>query len=44
MPNRLVSKIEDVIMKTGHNRSQVIIRALDYALDRLEIEEESAES
>ena len=39
LPNRLVQKLEDVVIKTGRNRTQVIIMALDCALDRLEIEE-----
>ena len=39
MPDRLVQKLENVVIKTGRNRTQVIIMALDYALDRLEIDE-----
>ncbi|MDR1736974.1 MAG: ribbon-helix-helix domain-containing protein [Oscillospiraceae bacterium] len=39
IPDRLVKRLEDVIVKTGRSRTQVIIMALDYALDRLEIEE-----
>jgi metal-responsive CopG/Arc/MetJ family transcriptional regulator len=44
MPNRIVDKIENIIIKTGHNRSQVILKALDYALERFEIEESADES
>jgi metal-responsive CopG/Arc/MetJ family transcriptional regulator len=39
LPDRLVQQLEDVVTKTGRSRTQVIIMALDYALDRLEIEE-----
>ena len=37
LPDRLVQRLEDVVIKTGRSRTQVIIMALDYALDRLEI-------
>jgi metal-responsive CopG/Arc/MetJ family transcriptional regulator len=39
IPNRIIRKIENIIIKSGWNRSQVIIKALDYALERVEIEE-----
>ena len=39
MPNRLIDKIEEIIIKTGRNRTQIIVMALEYALDRLEIDE-----
>jgi metal-responsive CopG/Arc/MetJ family transcriptional regulator len=39
LPDRLLQRLEDVVIKTGRNRTQVIIMALDYALDRLEIKE-----
>jgi metal-responsive CopG/Arc/MetJ family transcriptional regulator len=39
LPDRLVQRLEDVVTKTGRSRTQVIIMALDYALDRLKIEE-----
>ena len=39
LPNRLVQKLEDVVIKTARSRTQIIIMALDYALDRLEIED-----
>ena len=39
IPNRLVERLEEVIIKTGRNRSQIIIAALEYALDRIKIEE-----
>jgi predicted transcriptional regulator len=39
LPNKLVQRLEDVVIKTGRSRTQVIIMALDYALDRLEIED-----
>lgn len=38
LPDRLVQRLEDVVAKTGRSRTQVIIMALEYALDRLEIE------
>lgn len=38
LPDRLVQRLEDVVIRTGRSRTQVIIMALDYALDRLEIE------
>jgi predicted transcriptional regulator len=31
LPNRLVQRLEDVVVKTGRSRTQVIIMALDYA-------------
>jgi len=43
MPDRLVQRLEDVVIKTGRSRTQVIIMALDYALDRLEIEDKQEE-
>jgi len=39
MPDRIYYKLEDIVAKTGWNRSQLMIMALEYALDRLEIEE-----
>lgn len=39
LPDKLVKKLDDITVKTGRNRTQVIIMALEYALDRLEIEE-----
>jgi predicted transcriptional regulator len=39
LPDRIVQRLEDVVTKTGRSRTQVIIMALDYALDRLKIEE-----
>lgn len=39
IPDRLVQRLDDVVIKTGRNRTQVIIMALEYALDRLVIEE-----
>ena len=44
LPNRLVQKLEEVVIKTGRSRTQVIIMALDYALDRLEIESTEKEN
>jgi predicted transcriptional regulator len=38
LPDKLVARLEDVVIKTGRSRTQVIILALEYALDRLEIE------
>jgi predicted transcriptional regulator len=43
LPDRLVKRLEDVVTKTGRSRTQVIIMALDYALDRLKIEEVAGE-
>ena len=43
LPDRLVQQLEDVVTKTGRSRTQVIIMALDYALDRLQIEETEKE-
>jgi hypothetical protein len=40
LPDRLVQRLEDVVIKTSRSRTQVIIMALDYALDRLEIAED----
>ena len=40
LPNRIVQKLEDVVVKTGRSRTQVMIMALDYALDRLVIEDD----
>lgn len=37
MPNKLVKKIEDICADTNRSRTQVIIMALEFALDRLEI-------
>ena len=39
MPDKLYYKLEDIVAKTGRNRSQLIIMALEYALERVEIEE-----
>ena len=39
MPDRLVQRLEEVVIRTGRSRTQIIIMALDYALDRLEIED-----
>jgi metal-responsive CopG/Arc/MetJ family transcriptional regulator len=39
MPDRLMRKLEQCIIKTNRNRSQLIIMALDYALERLVVEE-----
>ena len=44
LPDKLVQRLEDVVRKTGRSRTQVIIMALDYALDRLVIMEESQKS
>lgn len=44
IPERLAQKLEDVVIQTGRNRTQVIIMALEYALDRLVIEEELEET
>ena len=41
LPDRIVQRLEDVVRKTGRSRTQVIIMALDYALDRLLIVEEA---
>ena len=40
LPDKLVQRLEDVVRKTGRSRTQVMILALDYALDRLAITEE----
>ncbi|MCL2698189.1 MAG: ribbon-helix-helix domain-containing protein [Oscillospiraceae bacterium] len=39
LPNNLIERIEKIVIKTGRNRTQIIIAALEYALDRLKIEE-----
>lgn len=39
LPDTLVKKLDNITVKTGRNRTQIIIMALEYALDRLEIEE-----
>ena len=39
LPDRLVQKLENIVIKTGQSRTQVIIMALDYALERLEIKD-----
>jgi metal-responsive CopG/Arc/MetJ family transcriptional regulator len=39
IPNTLMERIEEIIIETGRNRTQIIIAALEYALDRLKIEE-----
>lgn len=39
LPDRIVIKLDDICAKTGRNRTQVIIMALEFALSRLEIEE-----
>ena len=44
LPDKLVQRLEDVVRKTGRSRTQVIIMALDYALDRLVIMEEPPEN
>lgn len=43
LPDKMVRRLEDVVRKTGRSRTQVIIMALDYALDRLVIEEPKAD-
>jgi predicted transcriptional regulator len=43
LPDRLVQRLEEVMVKTRRSRTQVIIMALDYALDRLKIEEATGE-
>ncbi len=43
LPDRLVQRLEEVVTKTGRSRTQVIIMALDYALDRLKIEDVAGE-
>ncbi|MCL1831365.1 MAG: ribbon-helix-helix domain-containing protein [Oscillospiraceae bacterium] len=40
MANDLVDRLESIAGKTGYSRSRVIIMALEYALDRLEIDEQ----
>ena len=39
IPNRLVSQLEEIVKNTGQSRTQIIISALEYSLDRLKIEE-----
>ena len=39
IPNRLVVRLEEIVKNTGRSRTQIIISALEYSLERLKIEE-----
>ena len=39
LPVKIKEKIEEIIKRTGRSRNQIIVMALDYALDRVELDE-----
>lgn len=41
VPTRLVTRLDDIVTQTGRSRTQVIIMALEYALDRIDVQSPS---
>ena len=41
MPNQLIKRIDETAEITGRTRNDIIIRCIDYALDYVEIENDS---
>lgn len=41
MPKELISKIDDVAQRTKRTRNDIIIKALDFAMNNIEIEGET---
>ena len=39
LPIKITEKLEEIIKRTGRSRNQIIVMALEFALDRLEIDE-----
>ncbi|MCL2072141.1 MAG: ribbon-helix-helix domain-containing protein [Oscillospiraceae bacterium] len=39
LPNEILEKLDEISSRTERSRNQIIIMALEYALDRLEIED-----
>lgn len=39
MPLEMVKKLDEIGQKTGRTRNELILRCVEFALDRLEIEE-----
>ena len=39
LPAELISRIDDIAMKTGRTRTEIIHKCLTFSLDNLEIEE-----
>lgn len=40
MPVELIRKLDDISAKTGRTRNELILRSVEYALDKLEIVDE----
>lgn len=40
MPMEMVRKLDDIGQKTGRTRNELILRCVEFALDRLEIEDD----
>lgn len=43
MPNQLINRIDETAEISGRTRNDIIIKCIDFALDNLEIENNSAD-